>query len=548
MTNTYLTGNPLGSTSPKDLYDNASNFDEATNSMSPAFYDRFRLRRQTWSGMQTQVTEFLEKMGFEATHLTYVDGSPLTVLRPTQLIDRAGKTYKVKQPATFPLDLSGNWASDQVLLSELNDVFTQAGVGAVTRSSQDKMRDIVSVKDFGALGDGVTDDAASIQKAIDYCLSISGGSKLIFPMGTYALGSQVNFPKTVDTTITVVGDRAVIKRFGSYTGTLFYFGEASNTISTAPTHVEGFIFSGPYLTPDVAPLVKLQHSNGTIIEKCVFQSGTIGLSLDESYAVRVIRTQFAYQKSYGIAAGTPCMNLVIDACQFSDIAAGQGFGCDVNFAAITHNINIINSDFEGGRAALLSVSSVNAFNFVGNYIEGKTELPFFLGAQSRGVKIENNWIGYNSGAQTWYNITGGSLKFNIFWDQVQAIDMGPSGTQCTAFDVGSNAINGTSTVLRSVWTPLALINGYTSVGGAYPPAAYHQSSDGQVTLQGMVSGGVDNACYGLPIGLRPAKKVTFVSSGVARALGNVTVTEDGNVTIFRASDGTLDLSIVSFYP
>lgn len=121
MTNTYNTLNPLGSTSPKDLFDNASNFDEAMNSASPSFYDRFMQRRETWSGMQKMVADFLEAQGFEATHLQYVDGTPLTVLRPTQLIDRAPSVYKVKAPATFPVNLTGTWATDQLLLVDVGD-------------------------------------------------------------------------------------------------------------------------------------------------------------------------------------------------------------------------------------------------------------------------------------------------------------------------------------------------------------------------------------------------------------------------------------------
>jgi hypothetical protein len=122
MTNTYNTLNPLGSTSAKDLSDNASNFDEGMNSLSPSFYDRFMRRRETWAGMEKLVHDFLEAMGFEATHLVYVDGSPLTVLRPTQLIDRAGLSYKVKQPASFPVVLSGTWSTDQLLLVDVSDV------------------------------------------------------------------------------------------------------------------------------------------------------------------------------------------------------------------------------------------------------------------------------------------------------------------------------------------------------------------------------------------------------------------------------------------
>jgi hypothetical protein len=67
--------------------------------------------------------------------------------------------------------------------------FLQAGTGAVTRTVQSKLRDVVSVKDFGAVGDGVTDDTAAIQAAIVYAQSAN--KILLAPAGTYRITSTL---------------------------------------------------------------------------------------------------------------------------------------------------------------------------------------------------------------------------------------------------------------------------------------------------------------------------------------------------------------------
>ena len=56
--------------------------------------------------------------------------------------------------------------------------FVQSGTGAIARTAQAKMREIVSVTDFGATGDGSTDDTAAIQAAIN---AVSAGGTVFFP-------------------------------------------------------------------------------------------------------------------------------------------------------------------------------------------------------------------------------------------------------------------------------------------------------------------------------------------------------------------------------
>jgi parallel beta-helix repeat protein len=77
--------------------------------------------------------------------------------------------------------------SDPVItgVSSAEVSFLQAGSGAVVRTAQSKMRDVVSVKDFGAVGDGVTDDTVAIQAALNAHKNVH------FPAGTYKISSAL---------------------------------------------------------------------------------------------------------------------------------------------------------------------------------------------------------------------------------------------------------------------------------------------------------------------------------------------------------------------
>lgn len=73
--------------------------------------------------------------------------------------------------------------------------------GAVARTVNTKLQEIVSVRDFGAIGDGITDDTAAIQAAIN--AATSADTKVLVPPGTYLLTDTL----TVNTTLVFDGGR-----------------------------------------------------------------------------------------------------------------------------------------------------------------------------------------------------------------------------------------------------------------------------------------------------------------------------------------------------
>lgn len=84
--------------------------------------------------------------------------------------------------------------------------FLQAGTGAVARTGQAKMRDTVSIKDFGAVGDGVTNDTAAFTTALAYVDSLPAGGTIYVPQGIYVADIDASkLTQVFDKPITLMG-------------------------------------------------------------------------------------------------------------------------------------------------------------------------------------------------------------------------------------------------------------------------------------------------------------------------------------------------------
>jgi len=72
-------------------------------------------------------------------------------------------------------------------LTNGNNLEVTATGSTTARTLANRFADVVNVKDFGAIGDGVTDDTAAIQAAINYCQT--NGLCLNFAAGVYSISS-----------------------------------------------------------------------------------------------------------------------------------------------------------------------------------------------------------------------------------------------------------------------------------------------------------------------------------------------------------------------
>ena len=82
-------------------------------------------------------------------------------------------------------------------LSLLGSNYLQGGSGSVARTTASKLQESVSVLDFGAAGDGVTDDTAAIQAALNFAL-LRGGGNIFFPSGVYICNGQLSLTTPID--------------------------------------------------------------------------------------------------------------------------------------------------------------------------------------------------------------------------------------------------------------------------------------------------------------------------------------------------------------
>lgn len=164
-----------------------------------------------------RVTDFLEGGDFSAkalnNELDYLTASIQQVDRENRTMLRYSDDEEVgetKLPSksqrsgrALGFDGNGNPIAVSLEGSMAAPDFTASGTGSITRTSHDKFSDYISVKDFGAVGDGLTDDTLAIQQAL------TAHQSVFVPTGTYLITNTITLTQSQN--LIGAGQSSIIK-------------------------------------------------------------------------------------------------------------------------------------------------------------------------------------------------------------------------------------------------------------------------------------------------------------------------------------------------
>lgn len=162
--------------------------------------------------------------------------------------------------------------------------YVPAGAGAVATDVQTVLRETVSVKRFGAVGDGVTDDTASIQAAINR-VKTTGGGAVVFPFGNYKISSSLSVAGNFGFAgIQLIGNNSTITSTANAPALLIDAynggGGASAPEYRINANIDGLYFNGPGVASTASVGIKVQLSANVFVRNCAIRNFYKGLEGD----------------------------------------------------------------------------------------------------------------------------------------------------------------------------------------------------------------------------------------------------------------------------
>lgn len=305
-------------------------------------------------------------------------------------------------------------------------------VGSVATNVEDKLAQTVSVKDFGAVGDGVTDDTAAIQAATNT------GKNVFFPDGLYTISGVINATNNGQS----------------------FFGSGVASKIQADTSVNGFSWfdTGASITSNVEFRNLWFIGNGAVRTSASKTGNDYVLSIQNTESVRITNCKFedcfsttGAGKAVWVWKGSS--NVIIAGNFF----ANNG-GQDVNFygsdgsvyrCTAANNIHFNTQgecyEVEGRNATTIAAYEVYDVTIANNQIRSDIVAIASAGAEGllciggRGVKFIGNTV--NRRGQNGVKLIGSQ---NVLIENNQFFDLSNTGKNGVRVTTDVFGVNGSS--------------------------------------------------------------------------------------------------------
>jgi hypothetical protein len=328
------------------------------------------------------------------------------------------------------------------------------GTGATVRTVQAKLRDTVSVKDFGAVGDGTANDTAAIQAA----LTATANGSLYFPEGNYLVTAALTAGS-----VNIICDGVVTI---TYTGVPHINRVLDMNLAGAPASISGKLIVdgsnkaniGVFIINDNATRVALslgdiEGRNCRMVSGSAFNAGSAGVVVRGNFTTVLFDRLWA--KDIGRAAGTGSAGnfgtngVIID-------RDGSGRAALIVNGSVAGAENITCDDSPGSAGAV-DVDSVAVFQNDENGAACQIGFISSVDAEGRGFKAQtyrSTHVNEISIVRSVSSTTGGNADVNLQFAEgvVDSCEIVYSGN--------ADTVHGQGTTCVSYYTATSRANGY----------------------------------------------------------------------------------------
>ena len=227
------------------------------------------------------------------------------------------------------------------------------------RSFQQKFDDFVNVRDFGAIGNGIDDDTAAINRALTqiYKSTVSPSEPrarrtIYFPGGTYFISDTIKVPPYAR----IVGDgisSSIIKLQSNSLPVVSLVDSGFNSPSVSSTVLPSFI---------EIQHIKIQNSDSQITQPLINLDSASNIRLQNVHLQSNVSSGYYPNLVHITSTVQSTRALTFDNCIFSN--GGNGI-CILGSGV--QSIRVVNSEFESLSNTALVLGSSNGFSSINNY-------------------------------------------------------------------------------------------------------------------------------------------------------------------------------------